>query len=116
LKEWIVIPKIKALYDEGKGLSIRAIARELDISRNTVRKSLAMEEEAIQAQKSQRERTKILDQHRDYIVHLLQTYPELSAVKIRDRLLRKHPELSVSSRTVRRFVRRVKETVSCHEN
>ncbi len=43
---------------------------------------------------------------------MLQTYPGLSAVKIRDRLLRKHPELSVSSRTVRRFVRRVKETIS----
>jgi transposase len=36
LKEWIVIHKIKAMYDEGKGLSMRAIARELGISRNTV--------------------------------------------------------------------------------
>ena len=111
MKEWIVVHKIKALYDEGKGLSIRAIARELGISRNTVRKYLAMDEEAIQAQKSRRERTKILDQHRDYIVHLLQTYPGLSATKIRDKLLRKHPELSVSSRTVRRFVKRLKETI-----
>jgi len=107
-----VIHKIKALYDDGNGLSIRAIARELGISRNTVRKYLGMAEESIQAQKSQRERAKILDQHRDYIVHLLQSYPGLSAVKIRDRLLRKHPELTVSSRTVRRFVRRVKETIS----
>jgi DNA-binding NarL/FixJ family response regulator len=42
LKEWIVIHKIKALYDEGKGLKIRAIARQLGISRNTVRKYLGM--------------------------------------------------------------------------
>ena len=112
MKEWIVIHKIKAMYDEGKGLSMRAIARELGISRNTVRKYLCMEEEVIQARKSQGERSKVLDQHREYIVHLLQSYPGLSAVKIRDKLLRKHPELSVSSRTVRRYVRRVKESIS----
>ena len=112
LKEWIVIHKIKAMYDEGKGLSMRAIARELGISRNTVRKYLSMGEEVIEARKSQGERSKVLDQHREYIIHLLQSYPGLSAVKIRDKLLRKHPELSVSSRTVRRYVRRVKESIS----
>ena len=112
MKEWIVIHKIKAMYDEGKGLSMRAIARELGISRNTVRKYLSMGEEVIEARKSQGERSKVLDQHREYIIHLLQSYPGLSAVKIRDKLLRKHPELSVSSRTVRRYVRRVKESIS----
>jgi len=28
LKEWVVIHKIKALYDEGNGLKIRAIAKK----------------------------------------------------------------------------------------
>ena len=107
-----MIHKIKAMYDEGKGLSMRAIARELGICRNTVRKYLSMEEEVIEARKSQGERSKVLDQHREYIVHLLQSYPGLSAVKIRDKLLRKHPGLSVSSRTVRRYVRRMKEGIS----
>ncbi|MFV0486444.1 MAG: helix-turn-helix domain-containing protein [Vibrio fluvialis] len=36
LKEWNVIHKIKMLYDGGNGLSIRAIAKETGLSRNTV--------------------------------------------------------------------------------
>ena len=35
-----MIHKIKALYDDGRGLEIRAIARELGISRNTVKSVL----------------------------------------------------------------------------
>jgi len=111
LKEWIVIHKIKALYNQGKGLSIRAIARKLKISRNTVRKYLAMDEETIQKKKSEPSRTKILDVHRTYIVHLLKTYPGLSAVKVRQNLLEKHPELSVSIRTVRRYVKDLRQSV-----
>ena len=42
-----MIHKIKSLYDDGNGLGKKAIARELGISINTVRKYLAMEEEAI---------------------------------------------------------------------
>jgi len=111
LKEWIVIHQIKALYNQGKGLSIRAIARKLKISRNTVRKYLAMDEETIQKMKANPSRTKILDAHRTYIVHLLKTYPGLSAVKVRQKLLEKHPELSVSIRTVRRYVRDLRQSV-----
>jgi len=106
-----VIHKIKSLYNEGKGLSIRAIARELKISRNTVRKYLAMDEETIQEKKSNPSRTKILDAYRAYITHLLKTYPGLSAVKVRQKLLEKHPELSVSIRTVRRYVKDLRQRV-----
>ncbi|MRJ41319.1 MULTISPECIES: helix-turn-helix domain-containing protein, partial [unclassified Idiomarina] len=38
-----MIHKIKSMYDNGQGLSIRAISRELNISRNTVKKYLAMD-------------------------------------------------------------------------
>jgi hypothetical protein len=64
LKEWVVIHKIKALYDEGNGLKIRAIARQLGISRNTVRKYLRMDEAAIEIRQSHRERRKQLDAYR----------------------------------------------------
>ncbi len=63
-----MIHKIKALYDEGRGSSLHAIAAALGISRNTVRKYLALSAEGIAAYQGQRERTKRLDAHRDYIV------------------------------------------------
>jgi hypothetical protein len=44
-----MIHKIKAMYDEGRGSSLRAIAAELKISRNTVRKYLRMSAEEITA-------------------------------------------------------------------
>ena len=44
LNEWVVMHKIKGLYDNGLGLSIRAISLELNISRNTLRKYLSLEE------------------------------------------------------------------------
>jgi predicted transcriptional regulator len=73
MKEWVVIHKIKALYDHGEGASIHAIGEELGISRNTVRKYLRLDEQAIGEVPADRERQKRLDAHRDYLVHLLQT-------------------------------------------
>ncbi len=78
-----MIHKIKALHNERAGLSIRSIARELGISRNTVRKYLRMDEVAIGEQQSHRTRHKQLDDYRDYIVTLLSQFPNLSAVNKR---------------------------------
>ena len=47
MKDWVMIHKIKALFDNGNGCSIKAITKELKISRNTVRTYLRMDEEAI---------------------------------------------------------------------
>ncbi|SHF99172.1 hypothetical protein SAMN02745206_03058 [Desulfacinum infernum DSM 9756] len=52
MKERVMIHKIKAHYDEGNGLKIRAIERQLCISRNTVRKYLGMDEAAVEVRKS----------------------------------------------------------------
>jgi transposase len=111
LKEWSMIHKIKSLYDDGKGLSKKAIARQLKISVNTVRKYLAMDERLISNYLDDTERHKQLDDYREYIVHLLETFPQLSAVKIERKLRAKYPELAVSSRTVRRYVQTLKQTV-----
>lgn len=110
MKRWNMIHKIKALHNEGSGMSIRGITRQLGISRNTVRKYLAMSEEEIQARQSNRERRKLLDPHRDYIRHLMESFPGLSAVKIHHKLKEKHPDLPVSIRTVRRYVAKLKQT------
>jgi predicted transcriptional regulator len=40
MKEWNVIHKIKSLYDNGNGLTVHKIAKELGLSRNTVSKYL----------------------------------------------------------------------------
>ena len=110
-----MIHKIKALHNEGAGLSIRSIARELDISRNTVRKYLRMDEVAIGEQQANRTRRKQLDDYRDYIVTLLGRFPGLSAVKVLRKLKERHPELGVSDRSARRYIKALKETVSLRQ-
>ena len=107
-----MIHKIKSLYDNGNGLGKKAVARELGISIHTVRKYLGMDEKAISAYLSHTGRQKKLDDYREYIVHLLETFPLLSAVKIQRKLQNKHPELALSSRTIRRYVKQLKETVA----
>ena len=106
-----MIHKIKSLYDNGNGLSKKRIARELHLSINTVRKYLSMDEAAISRYLDHQARFKQLDAYRSYIVHLLETFPKLSAVKIQRKLQTKYPELTVSSRTVRRYVQGVRESV-----
>jgi len=106
-----VIHKIKALYDEGRGSSVREIARTLKISRNTVRKYLALDEGAVEARLGNRGRHKALDEHREYMAHLLETFPKLSAVKVKRRLEEKLGTLEVSSRSLRRYLRALREEV-----
>ncbi|AWB35851.1 IS21 family transposase [Orrella marina] len=107
-----MIHKIKALHDNGKGLSIRAISQELGLSRNTVRKYLRMPVEAISDQLADPSRSKRLDDHRGYLEHLLQSFPKLSAVKIARKLQAKVGELPASDRSIRRYVRTLKAQVA----
>jgi len=106
-----MIHKIKALYDEGKGMSIRGIARELDISRNTVRKYLRMDEVEIARRMDNPSRVKVLDDYEEYIVHLLETYPRLSALKVLRKLRERVEGLDVSGRSMRRYLQALKGRV-----
>jgi transposase len=107
-----MIHKVKALHDEGRGLSIRAIGQQLGIARNTVRKYLRQDTEQIAQDRGDRSRQRRLDAHRPYIEHLLRRYPRLSAVKVARKLHEKVGELDVSDRTLRRYVGRLKETIA----
>lgn len=107
-----MIHKIKAMYDEGRGISIRAICRELGISRNTVRKYLELSPMQIMAQHQDRSRSKRLDEHRDFLIHQLKRYPNLSAVKLARRLQERVGKLDVSARSLRRYVQALKELVA----
>lgn len=113
--EWIMIHKIKALYDGGNGVSKRQIAKQLGISRNSVNKYLNMDETVISAQKQNTERVKTLDIYQEYIVYLLKNYPNLSAVKIMRKLKEKYEDIAISDRTVRRYVESLKETINCKQ-
>jgi len=107
-----VIHKIKGLYDRGCGLSVRAISRELGISRNTVRKYLHLDETQISAAIADPSRTKRLDEHRDYLIGQLKAFPGLSAVKLARRLRERAGDLPVSDRSIRRYVQELKEQVA----
>ena len=107
-----MIHKIKALYDQGRGLSVRAISRELGLSRNTVRKYLKKNEADISRAQEDLSRTKRLDEYRDFLVHQLKAYPQLSSVKLARRLCEKVGELPVSARSLRRYVGALKEQVA----
>jgi len=109
-----MIHKIKALYDEGRGMSIKDISRELGISRNTVRKYLRMDEAEIAERLDNTTRGKVLDDYEDYIIHLLEEFPRLSAVKVLRELCDKVGELEVSEHSMRRYLRSLKDRV-CHK-
>jgi transposase len=112
MKGWIVIHKIKSLYDNGNGLTERKIAKELGVSRNTVSKYLHLPETEIARQLDEIARTKKLDAYRAYIIQLLQTYPNLSAVKVMRKLKANIESLAVSDRSVRRYIQALKDEIS----
>lgn len=106
-----MIHKIKMLYDNGNGLSIRAIAKETGLSRNTVSKYLKMDELAISHKLANPERCKQMDPYRTFITKQLQSYPGLTATKIARKLGQHFTEFNVSERTVRRYVRQLRQEV-----
>lgn len=112
MKGWVVIHKIKSLYDNGNGLSERQIAIDLDLSRNTVSKYLHKSETEITNQLDETARAKKLDAYRTYIIQLLQTYPNLSAVKVMRKLKAKVDSLTVSDRSVRRYIQGLKDEIN----
>ncbi len=107
-----MIHKIKSLYDNGNGLTERKIAKELGLSRNTVSKYLHKPETEIARKIDEIARTKKLDAYRVYIIQLLQTYPNLSAVKVMRKLKAKIDSLAVSDRSVRRYIEGLKAEIS----
>ncbi len=104
-----MIHKVKTLYDDGRGLSQRGIAKELGISRDSVSKYINMNEEEIQqAMDAGENRHKKLDSYKDSVIRLLQMFPRMSAVKVLRKLKEKVSELTVSDRSMRRYIGELK--------
>ena len=104
-----MIHKIKAMYDQGNGSSIKEISRSLSISKNTVRKYIRMDEQSIQKGQESPQRYKALDKYRGYLMSLLKRYPALKTPKVLRKLMSKAPELEVSERSLRRYLSRLKK-------
>lgn len=93
-----------------RGYSKRRAARELDISRDTVDKYWAMnEEEYAECLIESKTRTRRLDPYRGYIEDQLREYPEITGGIIHDHLLEWNPEIEVSARAVRDYVAMLRE-------
>ena len=107
-----MIHHIKSLYADGQGQSIRSIAAQLKISRNTVRKYLRLEVAEISQQRDDPSRSKRLDAYREQIVHQIQHYPRLSAVKVLRKLRSQDVNIAVSDRTLRRYIEKLRESVA----
>jgi len=58
------------------------------------------------------DRRKVLDDYREFIIHQLQCFPSLSAVKVHRRLSEKCPHLDISARSVRRYENKLKEFIT----
>lgn len=108
MKRWIMIHKIKALYDDGNGLSHRAIAKELGLSRNTVKKYLQMNVSEIEKRHNSRNRKKDLDRYERELITLLQKYPRLSSLKARRKLGEQNIEIHVKERRFCAYIKALK--------
>lgn len=116
MKDWVMIHKIKAMHDEERGASIKEIGRTLDISRNTVRKYLRMDEQSIAEAVTTPSRHKTLDQYRGYLKSQLIRFSGLKTPKILRKLKAKVPDLDVSERSLRRYLTRLRPLVAAAQS
>ena len=92
------------------GYSQRAVARELDVDRKTVRKYWTMtDEEYARYLLDSRYRTKILDPYRDFIAEQIEEYSEITSAIIDAKLRLQFSDFEPSSRSVRLFVANLRE-------
>ncbi len=109
MKGWKVIHNIKKCkYD---GLSQRAAARLLHISRTTVQKYWQASVEEITELLNNRERIKELDAYQDFLIMLLQKYPLIKVPKLRQLLERKGIKLKLKDRAFRNYLKFLKARV-----
>lgn len=95
---------------KNQGFSIAAIARKLEISRNTVYKYLDMTlEDASDWIISLESRTKKLDKYQDQILSWLKEHPDLSSAQVEDWLKERYPSLNIGGSTVRTYVSEIRD-------
>ena len=92
------------------GYSQRAVARELDVDRKTIRKYWEMsEDQYAQYLLDSKRRTKILDPYREFIEAQLREYPEITSAIIDGKLRMHYADFEPSYRSVRLYVAMLRE-------
>lgn len=92
------------------GYSQRAVSRELDIDRKTVRRYWDMSDDKYaQYLLECKSRMKILDPYRDYITGELEQYPEITSAIIDSKLRMEFADFEPSYRSVRLYVANLRE-------
>lgn len=93
-----------------QGFKVAAIAKKLEISRNTVYKYLDMSlEEASEWITSLGSRRKKLDPYHNQILSWLKEHPDLSSAQVEDWLKERYPTLDVGGSTVRSYVSEMRD-------
>lgn len=99
--------KMKEL--EAAGFSQRNIAKQLNVSRNTVKKYLEKDVEDFTTWlSSTKDRKQKLDPHKDRILKWLRSHPDLSAAQIHD-WLEERGFTDIAESTLRRYVKGLRE-------
>ena len=92
------------------GYSQRAVARELDIDRKTIRRYWTMtDDQYAQYLIDSKSWTKILDPYRDFIIEQLEEYPEITSAIIDSKLRMNYADFEPSYRSVRLYVANLRE-------
>lgn len=92
------------------GYSQRAVARELDLDRKTVRRYWEMtEDKYAQCLLDSKQRTKILDPYKDFILSQIEQYPEITSAIIDAKLRMTYLDFEPSYRSVRLYVANLRE-------
>lgn len=93
-----------------KGYKKQRAARELGIDTKTVRKYWEMSESEYSAYLLEtKERSKIMDPYRDFVLDQLRRHPEITSAILYDHLLEEFQEFEPSYRTVRLYVCNLRE-------
>lgn len=93
-----------------EGFKVAAIARKLEISRNTVYRYLDMTfEEAVEWVNSLSSRKRKLDPYRELILSWLKQHPDYTSAQIEDKLKEKLQSNSFAGSTVRMYVKELRE-------
>ena len=92
------------------GYSQRAVARELDVDRKTIRRYWEMSEDRYaEYLLASKKRTKILDPYREFIEEQLREYPEITSAIIDGKLRLRYADFEPSYRSVRLYIANLRE-------